>query len=150
MEHPKSPTLTSSCMQATVRVLLVSPLPPPPGGIQTWTQILLERGLPPPFELEIVDTRVTRRHHDVPPRLNRLELRRFLHILRTIRRRLRSSQVSLMHLNCTPTYTATPRNLISTWIARCTGVSYVIHLRATFVRQRQEASWDGCIERATE
>ena len=49
------------------RVLLVSALPPPPGGIQSWTEVLCERGLPAPFELEIVDTRVTRRHQDIPP-----------------------------------------------------------------------------------
>ena len=115
-----------------VRLLLVSPLPPPPGGIQTWTQILLERGLPSPFEFEVVDTRVTRRHQDIPPRLNRLELTRFLNILRAIWRALSSRRIALMHLNCALTRTATTRNVVSTWVARCTGVPYVIHLRGTF------------------
>ena len=115
-----------------VRVLLVSPLAPPPGGIQTWTQILLQRGLPPPFEIELVDTRVTRRHQDIPARLNRAEVKRFFSILGKVRRRLRSNRFEVMHLNVAPTYMATPRNLLSSLLARRIGVPYVIHVRGTF------------------
>ena len=113
-------------------MLLVSPLPPPPGGIQTWTEVLLERGTPPPFKFEIVDTRVTRRHQDIPPRLNRTEIKRFLVILRGIRDHLRSGRFSIMHLNCSLTKTATPRNLLSTLVARRSRVPYIVHLRGTF------------------
>ena len=126
------PSLGRSTRADPIRILLVSPLPPPPGGIQTWTEILLERGLPPPFEVELVDTKVTRRHQDVPPRLNRQEVQRFLSILRQIRLSLRSSRFSIMHLNCSLTITATPRNLLSTMIARCAGVPYAMHLHGTF------------------
>lgn len=126
------PCLGRSTRADPIRILLVSPLPPPPGGIQTWTEILLERGLPPPFEVELVDTKVTRRHQDVPPRLNRQEVQRFLSILRQIRLSLRSNRFSIMHLNCSLTNTATPRNLLSTMIARCAGVPYAMHLHGTF------------------
>ena len=118
--------------QRTIRILLVSPLPPPPGGIQTWTQILLDRGLPSPFEFEIVDTRVTRRHQDIPARLNRREIKRFFGILAKVARHLWSRRFALMHLNVSPTYIATPRNLISTLLARLAGVPYVVHVRGTF------------------
>ena len=114
-----------------VRILLVSALPPPTGGIQTWTEILCERGLPSPFEFELVDTRVTRRHQNIPPTLNAAEVKRFLKIVWRIHRSLRSKRFSIMHLNCSPTMTATPRNLVSTLIARNAGVPYVIHLRGT-------------------
>ena len=115
-----------------VRVLMVSALPPPPGGIQTWTKTLYERGMPPPFEIELVDTRVTRRHQDVPPRLSPAEAKRFLRILWQIRRSLRSGRFSVMHLNCSLTRTAAPRNVASALIARRAGVPYVAHLRGTF------------------
>ena len=114
------------------RVLLVSALPPPVGGIQSWTEVLCERGLPAPFELEIVDTRVTRRHQDIPPKLSPSEVRRFFKILWRIHRSLRSRRFSAMHLNCSLTVTATPRNLASALIARLAGVPYVVHLRGTF------------------
>ena len=114
------------------RVLLVSALPPPPGGIQSWTEVLCERGLPAPFELEIVDTRVTRRHQDIPPKLSPSEVSRFLKILWRIHRSLRSGRFSAMHLNCSLTVTATPRNLASALIARLAGVPYVVHLHGTF------------------
>ncbi len=94
--------------------------------------MLVERGLPAPFKFEIVDTRVTRRHQDIAPRLNWLELTRFLKILSAIRRELSSGRFALMHLNCAVTYTATPRNLVSAWLARRARIPCVIHLRATF------------------
>lgn len=115
-----------------IRVLLVSPLPPPAGGIQTWTQILLERGLPAPFECELVDTRVTRRHQDIPARLNWTEAKRFFGILAKVRQRLRSRRFSLMHLNVAPTYIAALRNLLTAMLARRAGVPCVVHIRGTF------------------
>ena len=129
--HDAPPPTGADSRAGAARVLLVSALPPPAGGIQTWTEILCERGLPAPFELELVDTRVTRRHQNIPPTLNAAEAKRFLKILWQIRRSLRSRRFSLMHLNCSLTMTATPRNLLSTLVARRAGVPYVVHLRGT-------------------
>ncbi len=39
-------------------VVLVSPLPPPAGGIAVWTETLLRRGLPGPWRIRLVDTRM--------------------------------------------------------------------------------------------
>ncbi len=126
-----TPPAGASPRAAPVRVLLVSALPPPTGGIQTWTEVLCERGLPAPFEFELVDTRVTRRHQNISPTLNAAEMKRFLKIVWRIHRSLRSGRFSLMHLNCSLTMTATPRNLVSALIARKAGVPYVVHLRGT-------------------
>ncbi len=115
-----------------VRVLLVSPLPPPPGGIETWTQILCERGLPPPFAFELVDTRAFRGHSAAPPRLNLTEVRRNLRILWQIYRALSSGRFFLAHLNFFLTFTGMPRNLASAWIAKWAKVPYIAHLRGTF------------------
>ena len=75
---------------ALTRVLLVSPLPPPVGGMQTWTETLLRRGLPRPFDVDLVDTRVSRPHHAMSPRLTYREVKRFLRILWRIYLSLRS------------------------------------------------------------
>ena len=129
--HSDPPPTEASQHAGAVRILLVSALPPPTGGIQTWTEVLCERGLPAPFELELVDTRVTRRHQNIPPKLNLAEAKRFLKILWRIHQSLRSGRFSLMHLNCSLTMTATPRNLVSTLIAKKSRVPYVVHLRGT-------------------
>ena len=60
-----------STRPASTRVLLVSPLPPPMGGMQTWTETLLRRGLPEPFAVDLVNTRQTGRRRKRPgPRLS--------------------------------------------------------------------------------
>ena len=114
------------------RVLLVSALPPPPGGIASWTQTMLDRGLPPPFQLEVVDTRVYRQSQFTPSRPTPAEIWRNLKILTQIRRALTSGRFSVMHLNCGLTLSGVPRNLASALIARRAGVPYVAHLRGTF------------------
>ena len=124
--------LDNAVPERPVRVLLVSALPPPPGGIATWTQILCERGLPAPFEFEVVDTRVFRRSQFTPPQLRPAEMKRNLRILWRIRRSLASGRFSLMHLNCGLTLSGAPRNLLSALIARRAKVPYVAHLRGTF------------------
>ncbi len=115
-----------------VRILMVSPLPPPPGGMETWTQILCDRGLPPPFAFELVDTKAFRERPQARARLNLGEARRNLRILARIRRALASGRFSLMHLNCALTPTGAPRNLASALLARRAGAPYVAHLHGTF------------------
>lgn len=118
---------------APTRILLVSPLPPPPGGMQTWTETLLRRGLPKPFAVDLVDTRQTvKRRRPGRPRLSFGEAARFFRILWRFRSSLRAERYALAHLNSSFTPTATLVNLGTTWIARRAGVPYVIHLHGTF------------------
>ena len=114
------------------RVLLVSAISPPPGGIETWTHILLQRGLPPPFEYELVDTRAYRGHQASPLRLNIREIKRNANILWKIHRAVSSGRISVMHLNCALTLTGAPRNFASAFLAKRAGVPCVLHLHGTF------------------
>ena len=113
-------------------VLLVSALPPPVGGLATWTQVLLKRGLPKPFEVELVDTRVARRHQSMPTSLGLAEIRRTLRILTGVHRALRSGRFSIMHMNCSLYFAGTFRNLASALVARRAKVPYVAHLHGLF------------------
>ena len=115
-----------------IRVLLASALPPPPGGMATWTQLLCQRGLPAPFEVELVNTRVFRHSQFTPPKPGPKELKRNFYILRQIRRKLASGQFSLLHLNCGLTLVGVPRNLASARLARRAGIPYIVHLHGTF------------------
>lgn len=110
----------------------MSPRPPPMGGIQTWTETLLRRGLPEPFVVELVNTRQTVERRRPGPRLTYGEATRFFRILWRFHSSLRSGRYALAHLNSSFTPTATLMNLGTTWIARHAGVPYVVHLRGTF------------------
>ena len=115
-----------------IRALVVSPLPPPLGGIETWTQILVQKGLPPPFEFEVVDTKAFRRHRGAPFRLNPTEVKRNLRILWRIYRSLASGRFSLMHLNCSLSTTGAVRDLVSVLMAGRAGTPCVVNLHGTF------------------
>ena len=103
------------------------------GGIQTWTETLLRRGLPEPFAVDIVNTRQTVERRRPGPRLTYGEAARFFRILWRFHSSLRSGRFALAHLNSSFTPTATLMNLGTTWIARRAGVPYVVHLHGTFV-----------------
>ena len=45
-------------MNRSKTVLLVSPIPPPAGGIANWAAILMRRGLPDGFQLRRADSSV--------------------------------------------------------------------------------------------
>ena len=102
------------------------------GGMQTWTETLLRRGLPDPFVVDLVNTRQTVKRGKPGARLTYGELARFLKILWRIHSSLRSGRYALLHLNCSFTSTATLMNLSTMWIARRAGVPYIVHLRGTF------------------
>lgn len=44
-------------------ILYISPLPPPYGGIATWTALIFKHGLPKPLPLTLVDTRIRGRRN---------------------------------------------------------------------------------------
>ncbi len=115
-----------------IRVLLVSPLPPPPGGIETWTQTLQERGLPAPFDFEIVDTKAFRGHSQSPINIGTAEVKRNLRILWRVRRALASGRFAVMHLNCALATFGVARELATARMARRAKVPYIAHLRGTF------------------
>ena len=71
-------------------------------------------------------------HHAIAPRLTYGEVKRFFALLWRIHASLRSGRYAILHLNCSFTLTATPRNLLMTWVARRARVPYIVHLHGTF------------------
>ena len=132
MTESTASSLYKATLDQPVRLLLVSPLPPPVRGIQTWTQTLWERGLPAPFELELINTRPVRQYSDVRPKLNLAEVKRNGGILWQTYRALASGRFSVMHLNCALPFASTPRNVALALIARRAKTPYIAHLHGTF------------------
>lgn len=123
----------------STRVLLVSPLPPPAGGIATWTKILLQ-------EIEKYPE-VNIKHLEVTPRWKRRMsqsqfsrimygiIRAFLDIIR-ITVAMIFFRPHVLHLTSSAEY-ALVKDAIILFIARILGVSGLIHYRTSKIAQYQ-------------
>ena len=82
-----------------IRVLLVSPLPPPDGGISKWTRMLVDRGIPGGIQIEVINTNVKRSHFSKTARPTPSEMLRNWRILTQVRSAVHSGRFDVMHLN---------------------------------------------------
>jgi len=113
-------------------VLLVSPLPPPDGGIAKWTRMLVDRGLPDGIELEVINTRVTRSHFADSARPTPSELLRNWRIIRQVRSAVRSGRFDVMHLNhASLSRYGLFRDYLIGRIASAGNLPYVVQLHST-------------------
>lgn len=109
-------------------VLYVSALPPPGGGICTWTRILFDRGLPGGYVPELVDTRleagrrIFERHG-----ATLAQVRRTARILATLAWKLVRSRPALVHFNVDALSAGLYRDLVGALLARALGVPVVMH-----------------------
>jgi glycosyltransferase involved in cell wall biosynthesis len=113
---------------APSRVIYLSSLPPPAGGIATWTRILLERGLPDGFTPVLVDTRAAAGDSVFARSLFSLrQARRTARILGGLVRALRAGPAVAVHVNMAPLAVGVLRDLACVRIARRWGVPAVVH-----------------------
>lgn len=113
--------------KASRRVLLVSPLPPPSGGIASWTRILMTHGLPSGFEPIVVNTRKT--SYDRGPLSRLRELVRTSKILLSLIYKTIRYRPTLVHLNCSLSCDGIFRDLACGAIARLFGRPLLTHYR---------------------
>ena len=111
-------------------ILFVTPLPPPYGGIATWSETIRRRGLPKPFACRFVDTSIDdSRVLFERASLSSAEITRNLRILMQLARALLLQNVRLVHLNCS----LSPRGILRDWISgllvRIMGKSLVVNFR---------------------
>jgi glycosyltransferase involved in cell wall biosynthesis len=112
-----------------VRVLLASPLPPPTGGISSWTVSVLESPLAGRFSLRVFDT-APRDDAGVSGR-SRFRGDRALASLRMLwglALELRRGRAAVLHVNTSYQW-AMLRDGAFVWIARALGVRSILHFR---------------------
>jgi glycosyltransferase involved in cell wall biosynthesis len=108
------------------KVVYLSPLPPPGGGMGTWTRILLGRGLPGGWTPLLVDTRLpARRRPFERPRLI-AEARRATRIGLSLLRALLRERPALVHVNVAPLDPGVYRDLVCVVLARLCRVPVVL------------------------
>lgn len=114
-----------------VTVILVSPLPPPQGGIAAWTETVLRRGLPHPWTVRVVDTRLRGRTvADERPSLP-VEIPRTAAILLQLIRSLLKGPRDIVHVNCSLSYSGVFRDWACVMIARLFRTPVVVNLHGT-------------------
>jgi len=110
-------------------VLYVSPVPPPAGGIGTWTRILLERGLPDGWRPVVADTSPGPGRSVFQRASLAAELRRAARVLRDFGRKLRSERPAAVHVNVDATALGFVRDGLCALWARWHGVPALVHYR---------------------
>lgn len=111
-------------------VLYLTPLPPPVGGISTWSAKLLKYGLPNEFSLAIVNTSTMRnRNTHEQARFNFLELNRNILVLYKLLTRLLFDRPDVVHINCCLSPTGIFREFFCAVIAFFFRVKIVTHYR---------------------
>jgi glycosyltransferase involved in cell wall biosynthesis len=117
-----------------VRVLVVSPLPPPTGGIASWTKTLSERGIGNGFDLRIVNTamfggRTVGRNAT----LGFSELYRSIRIILALIYSLVVRRPEVVHVNSSLSPVGVFRDAAVSVIIRLFLLNYVVNLRGEFV-----------------
>ncbi len=114
-------------------VLFISPLPPPDGGVQSWTASILKNGLPGDYVPDVVDTRLRgERRNWALKRLSLSEVHRTVSILTDLLVKLVTGRPRIVHLNCCLSPVGIYRDLVCAVIARLFGKPLVTHYHADF------------------
>lgn len=79
---------------------MISPLPPPKGGIATWTESYKESNILKEHKLEIVNIAVGKKRQKDANRLYLVEeIKRTISILKTVKKKIKKSKFDVAHIN---------------------------------------------------
>ena len=117
-----------------VRVLMVSALPPPTGGVGTWTEQVLREGLPAGYEPYLVNTSISnpRRVHGTSAWAG--EVSRTTRIIASLLSQLVRVRPHVVHLNCSHFVRGIARSLVCARLARIFRVPVVSHYHGDTAR----------------
>ena len=110
-----------------VRVLLVSALPPPTGGLAAWTEQFLKEGLPAGYETYLVDTSIRNPRRARGASTWAGEARRTARIIASLLWHLVRVRPHVVHLNCSHFFRGIARALVCARLARIFRVPVVSH-----------------------
>lgn len=119
-----------------MKILLISPLPPPAGGIATWTKTYLETELAKTNQVDIVNTAV------IGSRINRFttvsvldEIPRTWNILKTTYKMMCQTPYDLVHMNTSCSSKGLLRDALCSLIVKFKRVRLIIHCRCDVTYQ---------------
>ena len=110
-------------------VLFISPLRRGMGGIRSWTQHIVEQGLPDGYQMHVVDTGISNEARARMASLWAGEWRRNMNILASLLWHLAFVRPHIVHLNSSLSGRGIWRDLVCALLVRLWGVPVVAHYR---------------------
>lgn len=118
------------------KVLLISPLPPPVGGISSWTQLVVEWARNNGLEFDVVNTAVIGSRKSYIYRKSYFaEIVRAFNIVTNLKNRLCSSRYSVVHLNTSCSTIGIFRDYLCALIVNYKKTKLVVHYRCNIEDQ---------------
>ena len=114
-------------------LLLVSPLPPPPGGIAVWTKIIQQRGIGDGWRTSIVNSGLIGKTVADSRRSLVIEVTRTVKILLALIKILVFDPPSVVHINSSLSERGVFRDALVVTVARLFRASVVVNLRGNFI-----------------
>lgn len=112
----------------------MSPLPPPYGGIATWTEKLLKYGLPDGFKMRIVNTStLSNRSTHEKAKFQAIEIKRNVCIIYNLMKQLIIFRPHIVHLNCNLSPVGIFRDYLCALMVRISGVKLATHYRGNVI-----------------
>lgn len=114
-----------------MKVLLISPLPPPAGGIASWTKRYIESETARKNDVDVVNIAVQgERINNFTQKKNiSEELKRFFGILKELKQRLKYNKYDIVHMNSSCSKTGLMRDLVMAYIVKKSGTQLLSHFR---------------------
>lgn len=116
------------------KVILISSVPPPMGGIAKWTQRMLDLSLPDGWDIDLVDDKLVGKRDSFGDsvRYNYMdEVKRWWNVWRTLRKKIKQADAFVAHACPIATVPSMIVNYISASIVKAAGKKHIIHFRCT-------------------
>ena len=113
-----------------IKILFISPLPPPTGGIARWTEILFNKGLPENFQMDLVNTNIagTRKIFSAA-KMEWAEVVRNVRIIYNLIKKLVIFRPAIIHLCCSLSAKGILRDYLCAVLGKLSGTKIVTHYR---------------------
>ncbi len=117
-----------------IKIVYLSPLPPPEGGIAKWTKTLFKYGLPSPFEIQIIDTRVNKERKIFnATKINITEIKRNLRIISQFIKKVVICHPHIVHICCSLSSYGVIRDYLCAKASKMLKVKTILHYRGNII-----------------
>lgn len=115
--------------KSKANVLFLSPLRGATGGIRSWTQKIVEQGLPSGYQVHVVDTGIVNKARSRNASLYSGEIYRNARILVSFLWHVAFVRPCIIHLNCSLSRNGIFRDFVCVFLGRFWGIPIVTHYR---------------------
>ncbi|MBR5586915.1 MAG: glycosyltransferase family 4 protein [Clostridia bacterium] len=128
-----------------MRVLLISPLPPPAGGIASWTKRYLASKTAKENEVDVVNIAVAgaRAQNFTRKKVFFDEVKRLFSFIKELKKKLKNGSYDIVHMNSACSKTGLVRDVIAAHIIKKNKTKLLVHFRCdvTYMLRSKSSKW---------